>query len=133
MIPKNDNDWSGDDLDYGYVLDRTPTGEWWHLHFARSDRFYYCKLLTANTNIFACIRKFAPWAVMKSPNYCLTLEGEGVDYSVIESGLTFSWNDAQTQAKAFQATVVPRLHENADFQRACASIVNLECHWRIVE
>jgi DNA-directed RNA polymerase alpha subunit len=37
--------WDEDSLVYGYVLDRTPEGDWWHLHFARSEGSYHCALL----------------------------------------------------------------------------------------
>lgn len=70
--------WDDDTLEYGYVLDRFEGG-WWHLHFGRSVRSYHCALLGTRTSVVACVQQFARGAVATSPQFLLTLDGEGVE------------------------------------------------------
>lgn len=130
--------WDEDSLEYGYVLVRLADGGWWHLHFGRSDWKYHCGLLGRCTRVLACVQRFAAGAVARSPQFLLTLDGEGVDLSAADAGLDFDWGDQSAdpeslaEALHFQRGVMPLLYDSPAFQRAAAEVVSHLRHLRVV-
>lgn len=131
--------WDEGPLQCGYVVDRLPRGEWWHLHFGRAAIAYRCELLNARTNVFACLQHFARGALVLLPQFVLTLDGEGVELPIAELGLNFRWglsdenSGLPAEAARFQTEVVPRLHESQVFQRAIAEIVRHQRFARVID
>lgn len=130
-------DWGEDLLEYGYVLDRM-AGGWWHLHIGRSARSYHCELLDRRTDILACVQWFATGAVAESPQFLLTLDGEGVELPAAEVGLDFRWGDRPADpelaaaARQFQRDVMPLLYDSPAFQRAAAELLARQRYLRVV-
>ena len=120
-------------LEYGYVLTRLPDGSWWHLHVGRSGCHYHCELLGRNTNILACLQRFAAGGLAESPPFLLTLDGEGVELSDLAVGLDFQWPGClEADAAHFQQEVLPLLHRSVAFQRAAAEVVARQQHLGMV-
>lgn len=119
--------WEVDELEYGYVLERS-AGLWWHLHFGPSPWTYYCELLRCRTDVLGCIQRFAAGGVARSSRYVLTLDGEGVE--IPEAKLDFRWRD-RAVAIQFQREVMPLLHESSDFQFAAWEVVDSQRHRRL--
>jgi hypothetical protein len=114
--------WDEDPLEYGYVLDRTPDGGWWHLHFALGRVSYPCQLLGCVTNILACVQRFGAGATINSPQFVLTLDGQEVR-PANSAPLDFDW--AKTaEAADFQRVIVPKLHQSRTFQDGLCMIVD---------
>jgi hypothetical protein len=110
-------------LNYGYILARLPSGDWWHLHFGRAAAPYDCLLLGRQTNIFACIQQFGPGVVARTPQFILTLDGSSVDRPVCELALNFDWDQLSTDAAHFQESVMPLLYTSANMQRAIRNVI----------
>jgi hypothetical protein len=130
--------WDEESLECGYVLARPPEGGWWHLHFGRSDMSYHCELLGRRTDILACIQWFIAGAIAKSPQFILTLDGEGVELAPNEPRLDFASGQGTTASEVladahyFQREVMPLLYDSPPFQRAAAEVVRCQQHLRVV-
>lgn len=130
--------WDDDSLEYGYVVTRPPDGGWWHLHFGRAAVAYDCELLGRRSEVFAVVQHFGAGAVARSPQYVLTLDGEGVDRPARDLGLDCRWGrdagDAELadDARRFQREVMPLLYDSPAMQGALAEIVNRGRHLRWV-
>ena len=126
--------WDDDTLEYGYVLARPPEGGWWHLHFGRCAVCYPCELLGRPTDILACLQWFAAWAVTKSPQFLLTLDGEGVNLPAAVPPPDFAWGRGADPSEAahFQRSVMPLLYDSPVFQSAAAEVVRSQRHLRVV-
>ena len=124
--------WDKDSLEDGYVLARPADGTWWHLHFARTGWEYQSELLGRRTEILACVQRFAAGGVAQSPQFLLTLDGEGVEFSAEETGLDFQWGqqpavpELLTEALHFQREVLPLLHISKAFQRATERLMTAD-------
>ncbi|MEX2214549.1 MAG: hypothetical protein WD768_10500 [Phycisphaeraceae bacterium] len=125
-------------MDYGYVVARSPDDGWWHMHFGRGTVEYDCEMLGRCTNIFAVVQHLERGGVAKSPQYILTLDGEGVDRPVSDLALDFLWSGIAgvpgfaDEAIRFQQEVIPLLHSSEPMQLAVATIVQSDRHLRLV-
>ena len=130
--------WDSNSLDYGYVVERLPDGEWWHMHFGRAAVEYDCELLGRRSNVFAQVQHFRAGVVAKSPLYLLTLDGEGIDCPTSELGLDFRWSgivgapDLAEEARRFQLEVMPLLRESEAMQRAVMTIIQSRRYLHLV-
>jgi hypothetical protein len=130
--------WDDDSLEYGYIVTRPPDGGWWHLHFGRAAVAYDCELLGRQTDVLAVVQHFAAGAAARSPQYVLTLDGEGVERSMSDLKLDFRWDrDADDDqlagdARHFQREVMPLVHDSPAMQHAVAEIVHRDRHLRLV-
>ena len=114
--------WDDDSLEYGYVVTRLADGSWWHLHFGRGGASYACELLGRPTDILACLQWFAAWAVAKSGQSLLTLDGERVESAADGPVLDFRWPD-DLEATHFQRAVMPLLDNSEAFESAVREVV----------
>ena len=117
--------WDDDSLEYGYLVARMGEGGWWHMHFGRCEASYDCELLGRPTNILACLRWFAAWAVPKSEQFLLTLDGERVESAADGPALDFRWPD-DLEAAHFQQEVMPLLYVSEAFQSAASEVVRCQ-------
>jgi len=129
--------WDEDALDYGYVVTRLPSGEWWHMHFGRSTLTYDCELLARKSNILASIQLLGVGAVIQSPRFILTLDAEGVEIPTAELDLKFGWQksansaDVSADAQHFQREIMPLIYDSERFQSAVQHIVDKRSHRRL--
>ena len=118
--------WDDDHLKYGYVITRLPEGDWWHMHFGRAALRYQCELLGRETDVFASIHRFARGCIARSPQFVLTLDGEGVDLPISELSLDCHWDsdeEVSADAKHFQASIMPLVYDSPAMQGAVAELV----------
>ena len=86
----------------------------------------------------ASAQRFAAGAVARSPQFLLTLDGEGVELAVDKAELTFGWGrlpaDAEFVAESLhlQREIMPLLYNSSAFQQAVAEIVARQRHLRVV-
>lgn len=130
--------WDEDELEYGYVITRSP-GAWWHMHFCRANLLYDCQLLGRPIDIFANIQQFSPGARAESPPFLLTLDGEGVPDSANQIQFDGSWgiktgdSELIEAARHFQHEVMPLLHNSDRFNSAVREIVYRSQYLSVVD
>ena len=121
--------WNEDALEYGYVVTKLPTGEWWHMHFGRIATEYTCELLGIRTNVVTVIRAFAAGGVARSPQFVITLDGEILDEPIADLNINFDWGGKDSNeklrahAKLLQTNVVPLLYENSHYHEVVSNII----------
>jgi hypothetical protein len=128
-----------DALDYGYILKTLQDGSWWHMHIARSAIEYHCVLLGKNTSLLLNIQSFLPGVWANSPEFILTLDGEGVDLSSQALLLDSKWGlhsedkRLQDQARSIQRKVLPIMQSSPKLQDAIWEIMTSRSHLQLVD
>ena len=136
-----ERDWSADALDYGYVLWRLESGEWWHCHIGRSGLEYECELLGRRTNLLVQVVKYAAGCNPRSGHFVLTLDGEGIEDA---TRIDFRWTKGSytnphiepgwaTEAEHIQEFVIPLLLDGPEFGWVLWYIINHQQYPKIAE
>jgi hypothetical protein len=102
------------------------------MHFGRSKWEYPSSILGCHTRVLAVVQRFAAGAVAASPQFTITLDGEGVDLTAEELALDFGWEDREA-ASAFQTEIMPLLSASPLFRLALSALVEKQQHLRLVE
>jgi hypothetical protein len=130
---------SHDSLSHGVVIERVDGGGWWHKHVVRGELEYDSVLLGRRTNLLFVIRKFGPGASRESPDFYITLDGEGLCHELCPVRFEGDWGERggdpllETEASHIRDGVVPLLRRSEEFQKGVAAVVRRQEYGKVAE